>query len=76
MADTEPTDNAFSNTNSHSDATLSPDRDSSGPRVKDGPGREWIHFLKLPLTASVIYMHLIVQEVVQISLLIAIAADH
>uniref|UniRef100_A0A3Q4HK96 Ubiquitin carboxyl-terminal hydrolase n=1 Tax=Neolamprologus brichardi TaxID=32507 RepID=A0A3Q4HK96_NEOBR len=37
MADTEPNDNAFSN--SHSDATLSPDGDASGPRVKDGPGR-------------------------------------
>lgn len=40
MADTEPNDNAFSNANSHSDSTLSPDRDTSGPRVKDGPGRE------------------------------------
>lgn len=39
MADTEPNDNAFSNANSHSDSTLSPDRDASGPRVKDGPGR-------------------------------------
>ncbi|TNN69091.1 Ubiquitin carboxyl-terminal hydrolase 13 [Liparis tanakae] len=39
MADTEPNDNAFFNANSHSDATLSPDRDASGPRVKDGPGR-------------------------------------
>uniref|UniRef100_A0A8C4P1H0 Ubiquitin carboxyl-terminal hydrolase n=1 Tax=Dicentrarchus labrax TaxID=13489 RepID=A0A8C4P1H0_DICLA len=39
MADTEPNDNAFSNANSHSDSTLSPDRDTSGPRVKDGPGR-------------------------------------
>ncbi|KAM7387880.1 hypothetical protein PAMP_024091 [Pampus punctatissimus] len=39
MADTEPNDNAFSNNNSHSDSTLSPDRDTSGPRVKDGPGR-------------------------------------
>lgn len=38
MADTEPNDNAFSN--SHSDSTLSPDGDASGPRVKDGPGRE------------------------------------
>lgn len=42
MADTEPNDNAFSNANSHSDSTLSPDRDASGPRVKDGPGREWL----------------------------------
>ena len=41
MADTEPNDNAFSNANSHSDSTLSPDRETSGPRVKDGPGREW-----------------------------------
>ncbi|MED6264114.1 Ubiquitin carboxyl-terminal hydrolase 13, partial [Characodon lateralis] len=39
MADTEPNDNAFSNVNSHSDSTLSPDRETSGPRVKDGPGR-------------------------------------
>uniref|UniRef100_A0A8C6S771 Ubiquitin carboxyl-terminal hydrolase n=1 Tax=Neogobius melanostomus TaxID=47308 RepID=A0A8C6S771_9GOBI len=39
MADTEPNDNAFSNANSHSDSTLSPDRDATGPRVKDGPGR-------------------------------------
>ncbi|TKS74648.1 Ubiquitin carboxyl-terminal hydrolase 13 [Collichthys lucidus] len=39
MADTEPNDNAFSNANSHSDSTLSPDRDTSGPRIKDGPGR-------------------------------------
>uniref|UniRef100_A0A3P9PL56 Ubiquitin carboxyl-terminal hydrolase 13 n=1 Tax=Poecilia reticulata TaxID=8081 RepID=A0A3P9PL56_POERE len=39
MADTEPNDNAFSNMNSHSDSTLSPDRETSGPRVKDGPGR-------------------------------------
>ncbi|TWW57978.1 Ubiquitin carboxyl-terminal hydrolase 13 [Takifugu flavidus] len=39
MADTEPNDNAFSNANSHSDATLSPDRDTTGPRIKDGPGR-------------------------------------
>ncbi|KAF1385646.1 hypothetical protein PFLUV_G00109970 [Perca fluviatilis] len=39
MADTEPNGNAFSNANSHSDSTLSPDRDASGPRVKDGPGR-------------------------------------
>uniref|UniRef100_A0A668ASW4 Ubiquitin carboxyl-terminal hydrolase n=1 Tax=Myripristis murdjan TaxID=586833 RepID=A0A668ASW4_9TELE len=30
MADTEPNDNAFSNANSHSDSTLSPDRDASG----------------------------------------------
>uniref|UniRef100_A0A8P4KPL4 Ubiquitin carboxyl-terminal hydrolase n=1 Tax=Dicentrarchus labrax TaxID=13489 RepID=A0A8P4KPL4_DICLA len=30
MADTEPNDNAFSNANSHSDSTLSPDRDTSG----------------------------------------------
>lgn len=42
MADTEPNDNAFSNANSHSDSTLSPDGDASGPRVKDGPGREWL----------------------------------
>lgn len=41
MADTEPNDNAFSNANSHSDATLSPDRDTTGPRIKDGPGRKW-----------------------------------
>lgn len=41
MADTEPNDNTFSNANSHSDSTLSPDRDASGPRVKDGPGREY-----------------------------------
>lgn len=40
MADTEPNDNAFSNTNTHSDPTLSPDRDTTGPRVKDGPGRK------------------------------------
>ncbi|CAL8253290.1 unnamed protein product [Merluccius merluccius] len=39
MADTEPTDQAFSNTNSHSDPTLSPDPDALGPRFKDGPGR-------------------------------------
>ncbi|XP_077440105.1 ubiquitin carboxyl-terminal hydrolase 13 isoform X2 [Vanacampus margaritifer] len=39
MADTEPNDTALSNANSHSDSTLSPDRDTSGPRVKDGPGR-------------------------------------
>ncbi|CAG08062.1 unnamed protein product, partial [Tetraodon nigroviridis] len=39
MADTEPNDNGFSNANSHSDATLSPDRDTTGPRIKDGPGR-------------------------------------
>uniref|UniRef100_A0A7N6BGW2 Ubiquitin carboxyl-terminal hydrolase 13 n=1 Tax=Anabas testudineus TaxID=64144 RepID=A0A7N6BGW2_ANATE len=39
MADTEPNDNAFSNATSHSDSTLSPDRETSGPRVKDGPGR-------------------------------------
>lgn len=42
MADTEPNDNTFSNANSHSNSTLSPDRDTSGPRVKDGPGREWL----------------------------------
>uniref|UniRef100_A0AAQ5XS70 Ubiquitin carboxyl-terminal hydrolase n=1 Tax=Amphiprion ocellaris TaxID=80972 RepID=A0AAQ5XS70_AMPOC len=30
MADTEPNDNAFSNANSHSDSTLSPDRDTTG----------------------------------------------
>lgn len=40
VADTEPNDNAFSNANSHSDSTLSPDRDATGPRVKDGPGRK------------------------------------
>ncbi|KAG7282859.1 hypothetical protein CRUP_020697, partial [Coryphaenoides rupestris] len=39
MADTEPTDHAFSNTNSHSDPTLSPDPHAAGPRIKDGPGR-------------------------------------
>ncbi|CAL9696147.1 unnamed protein product [Knipowitschia caucasica] len=39
MADTEPNDIGFSNTNSHSDATLSPEREAEGPRVKDGPGR-------------------------------------
>lgn len=42
MADTEPNDNAFSNANSHSDSTLSPDHDASGPRIKDGPGRKWL----------------------------------
>uniref|UniRef100_A0A3P8W457 Ubiquitin carboxyl-terminal hydrolase n=1 Tax=Cynoglossus semilaevis TaxID=244447 RepID=A0A3P8W457_CYNSE len=30
MADTEPNDNIFSNANSHSDSTLSPDRESGG----------------------------------------------
>uniref|UniRef100_A0A8C6QBW8 Ubiquitin carboxyl-terminal hydrolase n=1 Tax=Nothobranchius furzeri TaxID=105023 RepID=A0A8C6QBW8_NOTFU len=39
MADTEPNGITFSNANSHSDSTLSPDQDVSGPRVKDGPGR-------------------------------------
>ncbi|XP_056459207.1 ubiquitin carboxyl-terminal hydrolase 13 isoform X1 [Gadus chalcogrammus] len=41
MADTEPTNQAFSSPNSHSDPTLSPDPegDAAGPRVKDGPGR-------------------------------------
>ncbi|XP_034035786.1 ubiquitin carboxyl-terminal hydrolase 13 isoform X1 [Thalassophryne amazonica] len=39
MAETEPNDNAFSNTNSHSDSMMSLDRDMSGPLVKDGPGR-------------------------------------
>uniref|UniRef100_A0A3P8ZIA8 Ubiquitin carboxyl-terminal hydrolase n=1 Tax=Esox lucius TaxID=8010 RepID=A0A3P8ZIA8_ESOLU len=40
MADTtEPNDNVFSNANTNSDSTLSPDQDPSGPRVKDGPGR-------------------------------------
>ena len=43
MADTEPTNQAFSLPNSHSDPTLSPDpeADAAGPRIKDGPGREW-----------------------------------
>ena len=50
MADTEPNDNAFSNANSHSDSTLSPDRDMTGPRVKDGPGREWLDAISLSLT--------------------------
>lgn len=54
MTDTEPNDNAFSNANSHSDSTLSPDRDASGPRVKDGPGRE----LKLTFLSQ-IYLLLI-----------------
>lgn len=41
MADTtEPNDSAFSNANTHSDSTLSPDQDASGPQIKDGPGRE------------------------------------
>lgn len=40
VADVGPNDNAFSNTNSLSDSTLSPDRDVTGPRVKDGPGRK------------------------------------
>lgn len=48
MADTEPNDNAFSDMNSHSDSTLSPDRETSGPRVKDGPGRK-----RFTLTVSV-----------------------
>ncbi|CAB1324698.1 unnamed protein product, partial [Coregonus sp. 'balchen'] len=40
MADTtEPNDNAFSNANTHSNSTLPPDQDASGPRIKDGPGR-------------------------------------
>uniref|UniRef100_A0A8C5I8V8 Ubiquitin carboxyl-terminal hydrolase n=1 Tax=Gouania willdenowi TaxID=441366 RepID=A0A8C5I8V8_GOUWI len=39
MADTEPNDNTFSNANSHNDFMLSPDRETSGPRIKDGPGR-------------------------------------
>nr|XP_029487846.1 ubiquitin carboxyl-terminal hydrolase 13-like isoform X1 [Oncorhynchus nerka] len=40
MADTtEPNDSAFSNANTHSDSTLSPDQDASGPQIKDGPGR-------------------------------------
>lgn len=40
MADTtEPNDSAFSNANTHSDSTLSPDQDASDPRIKDGPGR-------------------------------------
>ena len=44
MADTEPTNHAFSMPNSHSDPTLSPDpeADAAGPRIKDGPGREWL----------------------------------
>ncbi|KAI4829450.1 hypothetical protein KUCAC02_023490 [Chaenocephalus aceratus] len=37
MAATEP--NGFSNANSHSNSTVSPDREAAGPRVKDGPGR-------------------------------------
>lgn len=40
LAETQPNDNGFSNANSHSDATLSPDRETTGPRVKDGPGRK------------------------------------
>ncbi|CAB1314306.1 unnamed protein product [Coregonus sp. 'balchen'] len=40
MADTtEPDDNTFSNANTNSHSTLSPDQDGSGPRIKDGPGR-------------------------------------
>ncbi len=39
-ADTEPNDNSFSNTNAHSDSSLSPDQDLSSPRVRDGPGRK------------------------------------
>lgn len=46
MADTEPNDTAFSIANSHSDSTLSPDRDTTGPRVKDGPGRELMDLTK------------------------------
>lgn len=47
-ADTQPNDNAFSNgNNTHSDSTLSPDRGASGPRVKDGPGREWLCIILL-----------------------------
>lgn len=39
-ADTEPNDTSFSNPNTHSDATLSPEQEVSSPRVRDGPGRE------------------------------------
>uniref|UniRef100_A0A673YYM9 Ubiquitin carboxyl-terminal hydrolase n=1 Tax=Salmo trutta TaxID=8032 RepID=A0A673YYM9_SALTR len=35
----EPNDNTFSNANTNSHSTLSPDQDASGPRIKDGPGR-------------------------------------
>lgn len=64
MADTEPNDNAFSNANSHSDSTLSPDRDTSGPRVKDGPGREWLHidlfyWFQLPFLSTFLKLTLI-----------------
>lgn len=41
MADTEPTDTSFSNANTHSDSTLSPEQEMSSPRVRDGPGREF-----------------------------------
>ncbi|KAK3574764.1 hypothetical protein QTP86_017512 [Hemibagrus guttatus] len=39
MADTEPNDMSFSNANTHSDSTLSPEQEMSSPRVRDGPGR-------------------------------------
>lgn len=41
MADTEPNDTSFSNANTHSDSTLSPEQEMSSPRVRDGPGREY-----------------------------------
>lgn len=59
MADMEPNDNAFSNTNSHSDSTLSPDRDVTGPRIKDGPGRKlssWLLRFRLKGKVCVVCM--------------------
>lgn len=41
MADTEPNDMSFSNANTHSDSTLSPEQEVCSPRVRDGPGREY-----------------------------------
>ncbi|TVK90633.1 Ubiquitin carboxyl-terminal hydrolase 13 [Bagarius yarrelli] len=38
MADTEPNDSSFTNANTHSDSTLSPEQEMSSPRVRDGPG--------------------------------------
>lgn len=65
VADTEPNDNAFSNANSHSDSTLSPDRDATGPRVKDGPGRKLssycfcFDFIDLHPTGTSFFLHVL-----------------
>lgn len=41
MADTEPNDTSFSNADTHTDSTLSPEQEMSSPRVRDGPGRKY-----------------------------------